>query len=133
MRKYRVISETSPSDPPKDFEMRAAIILANYLRKDLIFQRPGHRRSPDLREKGSTITWELKSPTGDGKKTIDNNLRSAKGQSKRIVLDLTRCKMHQTKVISRVRYYTKVGNHQIERLLILTKARRVIDFFKDIQ
>ena len=133
MRKYRVISETSPSDPPKDFEMRAAIILANYLRKDLIFQRPGHRRSPDLREKGSTITWELKSPTGDGKKTIENNLRLANKQSERILLDLTHCKLHQSKALSRVKFFMDTKNHHIKQLLILVKSNAVLDFFRDLQ
>ncbi len=132
-KKYTVITETSANNPPQDFEMRAAIILANYLKKDLVFQRSGHCRTPDLREKDSTITWELKSPTGDGKKTIDNNLRSAKGQSKRVVLDLSRCKMHQLRVIGRIKHYVKAGNHQIKRLLIITKSKRVIDFLKEIK
>ena len=130
MSRYHVISEARPNDPPQDFEMRAAIILTNYLQKNLIFLRAGHRRTPDLKEENSPITWELKSPTGNGKKTMDNNLRSARGQSKRIVLDLSRCKMHQDKAIARIRNYMDRGNHHIESLLIITKTGRVIDFFK---
>lgn len=132
-KKYIVITETGPNDPPQGFEMRAAIILACYLKKNLIFQRPGHCRTPDLREKGSAIMWELKSPTGSGKKTMENNLRSANGQSRRVVIDLTRCKMHQDKAISRIKFFMDTNNHQIKSLLIITKSEKIIDYFRDLR
>jgi len=132
MGTYKVIPEYSPNDPPKDFEMRAANIFANYLKKDLIFKRAGHRRTPDLKEIDTGIVWELKSPIGDGKKTIDNNLRTASRQSSRVILDLSRCKMHQSKVISRVRNYVSYPGHKFEKIIIITKSRKIIDFFENL-
>lgn len=77
--------------------------------------------------------WELKSPTGSGKKTMENNLRSANGQSRRVVIDLTRCKMHQDKAISRIKFFMDTNNHQIKSLLIITKSEKIIDYFRDLR
>ena len=131
-RKYHVITEFSPNDPPRDFELRAAQLVANYFKKDVIFQRLGNRKTPDLRAKGSYMTWELKSPIGDGKKTIDNNLRAASSQSLNVVLDLSRSKMRYLQAINRIKYYMKFENRKIKKLLIINKSQKVVDFFKDL-
>jgi len=42
----------------------------------------------------------LKSPLGNGKKTIENNMRTARKQSKNLAMDFSRMKLHQTKALS---------------------------------
>ena len=74
----------------------------------------------------------LPNAIGDGKKTIDNNLRTASRQSSRVILDLSRCKMHQSKVISRVRNYVSYPGHKFEKIIIITKSRKIIDFFENL-
>lgn len=122
--KYYVRVEATLNDPPKPHEMHAAQIVANYFRTDITFLRPQPYRNPDLDVKG--VTWELKSPIGNGKKTIENNLRNSHGQSHRVILDLTRCKLHQTRALSRIRYYIKQGDPEIKKLLVILKNEKII-------
>ena len=67
------------------------------------------------------------SERGNAKKTIDNNLRTARKQSRNIVLDLRRAKLHQSKAEARIRHYLTSGPHNIERLKIISKTRKIID------
>jgi len=125
MKKYEVIVKTNPQDTPKEHEMSAAIILAYHFKADVVFLRPERKRTPDIDVNGTK--WEIKSPKGNSKRTIDNNLRTARKQSRNIVLDLRRAKLHQNKAIVRIRYYLSVGPHNIKSLKIITKTRKVID------
>ena len=124
-RKYEVIVKTDLLDEPKDHEMSAATILAYHFKTDVVFLRPERKKTPDIDVNGTK--WEIKSPQGDGKKTIDNNLRTARKQSHNIVVDLRRAKMHQLKAVSRIRHYLSSGPHEIKRIKIITKHRAVID------
>lgn len=124
-KKYEVIVKTDIKDRPKDHELSAALILAYHFKTDITFLRPGAKKTPDIGVDG--ITWEIKSPRGNGKKTIDNNLRAAHKQSRNVVLDLRRAKLHQKKAIARINYYLSAGPHKIQRLKIITKAQKVID------
>lgn len=123
--KYEVIIKTSLPDRPEDHELSAALILAAHFKTDVIFLRPESRRTPDLEI--NSMRWEIKSPRGDGKKTIDNNLRAARKQSHNIVIDLRRMKQHQQKVISRINFYLSAGPHKFKKILIITKAGIVIE------
>ena len=69
--KYQVIISTDLQDRPKDQELSAALILAEYFKSDVIFLRPQKDKTPDIDIGG--VHWEIKSPKGDGKKTIENN------------------------------------------------------------
>lgn len=124
-RTYEIIVKTDPVDFPHDHEMAAAIILAYHFKADVIFLRPERDKTPDI-EAGGT-RWEIKSPRGNAKKTIENNLRLARKQSSNIVIDLTRSKMHQTQAIARVRFYVRTQAHTIKRLKIITKTQKFID------
>lgn len=125
MAKYEVIVKTDLVDLPKDHELSAALILAYHFKTDVVFFRPERKKTPDIDVNGTK--WEIKSPTGNGKKTIDNNLRAAHKQSRNIVLDLRRAKLHQSKAIARINYYLSAGSHKIKRLKIITKTQKIID------
>jgi hypothetical protein len=81
-RRYEVIVKTSAEDAPEKHEMSVAIILAHHFKTDVIFLRPQHARTPDVDVNGTK--WEIKSPLGNGKRTIDNNFSEARGQSKNV-------------------------------------------------
>lgn len=98
---------------------------AYHFRADVIFLRPERKKAPDVDIDGTK--WEIKSPKGGGKKTIDNNLRAAHKQSRSIVLDLRRTKLHQSKAIARLSHYLSAGPHKIKHLKIITKTQKVID------
>lgn len=125
MVKYEVIIKTDLADLPKEHELSAALILAYHFKSDVVFLRPERKKTPDIDVNGTK--WEIKSPTGNGKKTIDNNLRAAHKQSRNVVLDLRRAKLHQSKAIARINYYLSAGPHKIKHLKIITKTQKIID------
>lgn len=91
--KYKVIVETGIIDRPQDHEMKAALIAANdYFNSDIIFLRQSTHSTPDIDVNGKK--WEIKSPLGNDKKTIENNLRAARKQSKNLIVDFSRMKLH---------------------------------------
>lgn len=73
-----------------------------HLKSDATFLRRNNLSAADVKI-GGTI-WELKSSIGNGKHTIQNNLREASHQSQNIVIDLRRCKLPSDRAISRIRY-----------------------------
>ena len=104
--------------------MSAALILANnYFKTDIVFLRPESNKTPDIDVNGTK--WEIKSPMGNSKKTIENNLRMARKQSRSIVVDLRRIKMHKTRAMSRINYFLS-RQKQIKRVVIITKDQKVI-------
>ena len=125
--KYRVIVETDFRNRPKEHELSAAIIIANYFKTDIIFLRPFCQHTSDLDIKG--VKWELKSPLGDGKNTIKNNLHTARKQSTNIIIDLRRIKMHQTKALSNINYYFTSHRSKIRHLIVITKSEEILEMF----
>jgi len=125
MTKYNVIVQTDLVDVPKEHELSAALILAYHFKTDVTFLRPETKKTPDIDVNGTK--WEIKSPRGDAKKTIENNLRTARKQSENIVIDLARSKMHYTRVIARSKFYIRTEAHNIKHLKIITKTQKIID------
>jgi hypothetical protein len=123
MISYEVIIKTDLKDRPKDHELSAALILARYFKSDVIFLRPNIDKTPDIEVNGTK--WEIKSPKGNSKKTIENNLRTARKQSKNIIIDLRRTKLHQTRALNRINYFLSKG-HRFKKVLIITKSNIVI-------
>lgn len=120
-----IIEAKNTKDEPKPYEISAAVIMANYFNTDVtIMKRHPHAHKADFLIKNQM--WELKSPTGDGKRTIQNNLRDASDQSNLIILDLRRCKLHPTRALSRVRYELSKATG-IKRLLVIAKSGKVLD------
>ncbi|MBQ6414041.1 hypothetical protein IJI28_00225 [Candidatus Saccharibacteria bacterium] len=81
-----------------------------------------------IQTRQSHQVWELKSPLGNGKRTISNNLREASSQSDKIILDLTRCKMNNIRALSRVNGFLESGDAHIKKLLVIDKRKKVLVF-----
>lgn len=124
IRKYQITIKTDLKDRPKDHELSAALILAGYFKSDVIFLRPQVDKTPDIEIDGTK--WEIKSPKGNGKKTIENNFRTARKQSRNIVIDLRRIKMHQSKATARINFFLSTS-HRFKRVLIISKSKRIIE------
>ncbi|MBR3137982.1 hypothetical protein IKG41_01400 [Candidatus Saccharibacteria bacterium] len=105
----------------------AAILIANYFKTDIVFLRPSCQHTPDLNVKG--IKWELKSPLGDGKNTIKNNLHTARKQSTNVIIDLRRIKMRQTKALSNINHYFASHRSKICHLIVITKSEEILEMF----
>lgn len=124
MKKYEVIIKTDLADRPKDHELSAALILADHFKSDVVFLRPQTDKTPDIDVDGTK--WEIKSPRGNSKKTIENNLRTARKQSRNIVIDLRRIKMHQRQANARINFFLS-NSHSFKKVLIITKSQRVFE------
>lgn len=122
MKKYEVIVKTDLADLPKAHELSAALILAYHFKTDVTFLRPKYARTPDVEVNG--VKWEIKSPMGNGKRTIDNNFNEARKQSKNIVIDLRRIKMHQSKANARIKFYLSTS-HQFKCVLVIAKNKKI--------
>jgi hypothetical protein len=124
--KYKVIVETDIIDRPQDHEIKAALIIANvYFNSDVTFLRQSTHSTPDIEVNG--VKWEIKSPLGNGKKTIENNLRAARKQSKNLIVDFGRMKLHQTKAMANIRFYLKHAPNQFNKVIVITKTKKVIE------
>ena len=124
MPKYNIIIPPQLAPIPQDHEISAAIILANHFTTNVTFlERLNSLHSPDL--KINNLIWEVKSPKGNGKRTMQNNLREADNQSPNIVIDLRRCKMHSSQAISRIKCELRQAN-KIKRLLVIKKNGEVL-------
>ena len=127
MKEYIVHVEDSKDSKPRPHEDRAAKIIANLLKSDIIFIRRFQSKTPDLYILRTNTRWELKSPIGGSKHTIQNNLRNTDGQSENVILDLTRAKLTDRQGISRAREFLRTENSRIKHLKILTKKNELID------
>ena len=111
-------------------ELSAFALLLEHFDTDIVCINPGDKRTPDLRV--GKIEWELKSPRGSGPDTIEKILKKAARQFANVILDLSRIKMNNDQAISRTRHYLKNNRHYIDRLLIITKERRIIDLTHEL-
>ncbi len=118
--KYKIVVEATISDPPKSHEFTAATIMAEHFKSDVAFVRPANYRTPDI--EANSIRWELKSPMGSSARTIENNMRTARKQSKNLIMDLSRIKLHQRRALSRINFFLSKPN-QFKKVLVITKAK----------
>lgn len=122
-KKYYVHINTGTISP-KPHEISAAWVLAQYFKTDVFFEPRSLIKTADLRINGAR--WELKSPIGNGKRTIQNNLREAAHQSKNIVIDLRRCKLNQDNAIMRIRHEIS-HSKSLRKVVAILKRGKIID------
>lgn len=130
-KNFKVIVEASPRNRPRDYELSAALLLANHFQCNIKFLRPIPMKSPDLSIKGKK--WELKSPTGRSKNTISNNFKNARKQSSNIVIDLRRCKLHENNAISRIREAIHKRKKKDGKVLVITKDQTILEFSNEMR
>jgi hypothetical protein len=123
--RYKLITPIDIKPRPAEDEQKVAIILAEYFKSNIEFVKRGSSTTPDIRV--GNIYWEIKSPRGNGKYTISDNIRSAKHQSPNIVINLSRTKMTARQAESRIRDFLNNSSTGIKRLILITKTNRVID------
>ncbi len=123
-KEYEVHINTKITPPPQPHEISAARLLAQYFQSDVYFEPRTLIKSADFKINGTC--WELKSPIGNGKHTIQNNLREATQQAKNIVIDLRRCKLNQNGAMARIRH--EISHSQVSRkIIVILKNEKVVD------
>ena len=121
--KYSIVIPVGMKPRPKVHEETAADILADYFKSDVYFLETASHGMPDVSIKG--IEWEIKSPIGDSENNIRKNMREAGIQSRNIVIDLRRSKLHQTRAIGYIKQYMATSG-KLDRVLIITKAKQIL-------
>ena len=124
---YSVIVPRSVIPMPNKREMSAAYILLDYFRTDVKFIPRTNHKTPDLLI--NNIEWELKAPTGDGKRNLQHTVSRAIKQSRYIIIDVRFSKLHISKVKSKLTLEMK-KNKQIKRLLLIDKQKNVVEIFR---
>lgn len=123
-QKYQVRIPSGTLLRPQNHEITAAQLLSSYFEADVYFVAPTIHRTADF--KIGNIYWELKSPTGSGKRTIQHTLQNALKQSSNIVVDARYSKMRIDKFRKELeRQMLCTG--KIRRLLLITKTNRVVE------
>jgi hypothetical protein len=106
--------------------LKAAIIVANvYFKSDVVFLHQATYATLDIFVRG--VAWEIKSPLGGGRKTIENNMRTARKQLKNLIIDFSRMKLHQSKAIANIQFYLKHAPGQFTSLIVITKDGKILE------
>jgi hypothetical protein len=114
---------------PEKHELTTANVFTK-LGKDVEFIAPSQTkqsRTPDVMIDG--VVWEVKSPTGSSRYTIQNQFKRAAQQSQNLILDSRRVKL-QSKYIEKEVIKQISLRRSIRKLKLITKNGRIIDFNK---
>lgn len=88
---------------------------------------PSHipnKRTPDFRM--NEECWEMKSPRGESRSTLEHAFQSARKQSDNILFDLRRTKIPDLKAISQLERLKHISKG-IKKLKVITKEHKLID------
>lgn len=116
LKKFNIHIEEDEKSRPRPHELMIAEIMADYFKSDIVFLRRLYSKTPDLYILKTNIKWEIKSPTGAGKHTIQTNLRNASKQSENIILDLHRSTLSKEQAISRTKDFIKKRKNQNQKI-----------------
>ena len=123
----QVIFPVNHPNPPQQHEIDVAYILASHYRTTVEFLIPVDdfkRKSADIKMLG--IQWEIKSPVGGSKSTVQNQFRRASKQSKNIVLDIRRIKLKHEIAQKRVRFELQKHPH-INKVILVENIKNFVN------
>ena len=118
------IPAASVRDAPSEHEVLTALRLAEE-GVDVLFRidsREKGVKNPDV-EMNQQV-WELKAPTGQGKNTVDSQMKRAGKQTERLVLDLRRSELDDKKSIRDVRQGMQ-GRH-LTQVIVIDHAGNIV-------
>ena len=118
------IPAVSVRDAPSEHEVLTALRLAEE-GVDVLFRidsREKGVKNPDV-EMNQQV-WEFKAPTGEGKNTVDSQMKRAGKQAERLVLDLRRCELDDKKSIGDVRQGMQ-GRH-LTQVIVIDHAGNIV-------
>lgn len=84
-------------------------------------------KTPDFMMAG--LAWEMKSPAGTSRTTIEHVFRRAAHQSQNIVMDLRRTEIPDRQAL-KVLQQRLEQSHWVKRIKVITKDGRLLDFDK---
>ena len=111
--------------PPDKHELETARYFAE-LGYDIEFIPPNYTpkmHTPDIVMDG--VAWEIKSPIGRGKRTIELSLRQAVKQSHNIIFDLRRANLPESACLTQLEKQFQLKSY-IKRLYIIKRNGELI-------
>ena len=127
MRSYNIITPDCISPKPNQSEEAVAELLAQHFDSDISFIKRGSHTTPDIKVIKTGEFWEIKNIRGNGKHTMEDNLRKASKQSSNVVISLLQNpKMTPAKAASKIRFVLENANIPIDHVLLITKSRKII-------
>lgn len=114
----------SVREAPSEHEVLTALRLAE-TGLDVLFRidsRDAGAKNPDA-EMNQQV-WEFKAPTGQGKNTIDSQMKRAGKQAERLVLDLRRSKLDDRESIGEIRRSMQ-GRH-LTQVIVIDHAGNIV-------
>ena len=112
--------------PPEKHEFETAKFFAD-MGKDIVFLKPSTikgEHTPDILMDG--FEWEIKSPQGNSKRTVENNFRNAVVQSRYIIFDLRRIRLHDNQCVTKLEKEFRARRY-LKKLLIIKKDGTLIE------
>ena len=84
-------------------------------------------KNPDILMSGTI--WEMKAPIKYNENTLKKRMKKASKQAKKVIFDFRNMKKDYDEA---QRYATKLfkGNHEMRRMIVITKDKKVLDFYK---
>lgn len=125
---FNIIIPVDMKPYPDRYEERIARVLAGKFQSDVLFVVRSSLRTPDIQIVKTGDYWEIKNIKGNGKNTIEDNLKRAAKQSKNVVIGLFRTKMTPAQASARIQYFLKRPHRDIRRVILVTKNNSIIDF-----
>lgn len=125
---YSIIIPNDVKPQPDRYEVAVARILADKFQSDILFIKRGIIKTPDVQVTRTKQFWEIKNIKGEGRFTIEDNLRKAAKQADNVVISLLRSKMTQVQAASYIQWYLKHARANLRRVILVTKNRKIIDF-----
>jgi hypothetical protein len=112
---------------PEKHELETANFFTE-LGKDVEFLAPSYTKgvySPDVLIDGRI--WEIKSPCGNSKRTIEGIYRHAEKQSPNIIFDLRRIKMSEPIAVAKIKREFSLRNNKVKCVFVITKDKKLLD------
>jgi hypothetical protein len=123
----RIIIPAGMKPRPRQHEIDAAEVLAKHFNVDIEFVRTTENNTPDFLIDG--LLLELKSPQGRGRNNIQRQLKYASKQSKNIIINAHRSKLHINKIKGELTIQFK-KTRSIRRILLINKTGKVIEILR---
>jgi len=128
MGNYNLIIPINIKPQPDKYEKVVAQLCAQKFQSDILFVKPTISTTPDIQVVRTKQFWEIKNIQGDGKNTIEDNLKRASRQADNVIISLLRSKMAPQKAEMHIRYYLKHARKNLKKVILVTKERKIVDF-----
>ena len=127
---YEVIVPKPPTQQPSEREISVARLLSVHFKCIVVFIAPNKgfkQKTPDIIMLGNT--WEIKSPTGSSKNTIEYQIRTALRQSPNVIFDGRFIKIGDKFTVKELKHKSAL-HRRLKRLIYVSKDETVLEIIK---